>query len=107
MTVTLTNGTLTISEFFTPVIPDAPCAGLLDVFFPTPSLKAAERNALVNRAKAICESCPSVDVCLAGAIERRESDGVWGGELFREGEIVEAYIGPGRPRKVPVTAAAA
>lgn len=104
MTMTLTNGVITIPTFVTPVITDAPCSGLIDVFFPTPSLKAAERNALVTRAKALCTGCAHIDECFDGAVERRETDGVWGGELFRDGEIVEAYIGPGRPRKVAVAA---
>ena len=104
MTMTLTNGVITIPTFVTPVINDAPCSGLLDVFFPSPSLKAVERNSLVTRAKALCAGCVHIDACLGGAIDRNETDGVWGGELFREGEIVAAYIGPGRPRKEAVAA---
>lgn len=33
----------------------------------------------VARAKAVCRRCPVVDLCLHGALERREPDGVWGG----------------------------
>jgi WhiB family transcriptional regulator, redox-sensing transcriptional regulator len=89
-----------IPDFVVPVITGAPCSGLIDVFFPSPSLKAAERNALVERAKAICAGCVHIDACFAGAVERVEVDGVWGGELFRDGAPVPAYIGPGRPRKI-------
>ena len=102
MTIIVTNGLLSAPVFELPTITDAPCQGLLDVFFPSPSLKAAERNALVVRAKALCAACPYAPECLAGALERQEVDGVWGGELLRDGEIVDAYVGPGRPRKHPV-----
>jgi WhiB family transcriptional regulator, redox-sensing transcriptional regulator len=98
MTLTPTNPLV----FELPTITGAPCSGLVDVFFPSPSLKAEERNALVGRAKALCATCPYADVCLAGALDRAEVEGVWGGHLFREGEIVAGYIGPGRPRKVAV-----
>lgn len=39
-------------------------------------------------AKNICATCPVKDDCLAGAVERRERDGIWGerdfGEPWRE-----------------------
>lgn len=95
-----------IGEFIVPVITGAPCAGLIDVFFPSPSLKAAERNALVDRAKALCAGCEHRVECFEGAIERGDVDGVWGGELFREGRPVASYVGPGRPRKVRTCTAA-
>jgi hypothetical protein len=94
-----------IPDFIVPVITGAPCSGLIDVFFPSPSLKAAERNALADRAKAICAGCAHIDACYAGAVERVEVDGIWGGELFRDGHAVPAYIGPGRPRKLRTCAA--
>lgn len=96
--MTLTQTTPFIFEL--PAITGAPCSGIVDVFFPSASLKTDERNALVGRAKALCASCEFVDVCLAGAIERQEVEGVWGGHLFRDGQIVAGYIGPGRPRKL-------
>jgi WhiB family redox-sensing transcriptional regulator len=109
MSITLTQTRLNpdslIPDFVVPVITGAPCAGLIDVFFPAATLKADERNALVDRAKAICATCEHVDACLAGALERDEVDGVWGGELFRDGRIVSVYVGPGRPRKVRTCAA--
>ena len=105
ITQTRLNPDSLIPEFVVPVITGAPCSGLIDVFFPSPSLKAVERNALVDRAKVICSGCEHIDVCLAGAFERDEVDGVWGGELFREGRVVPAYIGPGRPRKLRTCAA--
>jgi hypothetical protein len=33
----------------------------------------------IARAKAICRGCPDQARCLAGAIERRETHGIWGG----------------------------
>jgi hypothetical protein len=43
--------------------------------------------------------CPLQQECLAGAVARREPWGVWGGEVFEQGEIVARKRRPGRPRK--------
>ena len=48
-------------------------------------------------AKAHCRSCPLRAACLAGAIERREPCGVWGGEIFDRGQILPAKRRRGRP----------
>ena len=48
-------------------------------------------------AKAHCRSCPLRAACLAGAIERREPCGVWGGEIFDRGRILPAKRRRGRP----------
>jgi len=55
----------------------------------------------IARAKAICSKCRLATACLAGAIERGEAYGVWGGELFIEGRIVAVKRGRGRPPKTP------
>src|SRR5579875_3538069 len=44
------------------------------------------------------------DLFFAGAVERREPWGVWGGELFLRGEIVPRKRPRGRPRKADVAA---
>lgn len=49
------------------------------------------------RAKAICSRCTLQPACLAGAIERGEPWGVWGGQIFVEGEIVAVKRRRGRP----------
>jgi WhiB family transcriptional regulator, redox-sensing transcriptional regulator len=64
-----------------------------------PELWFAERTAEVERAKALCRSCPLVDSCLAGAIDRAEPWGVWGGQVFIGGVVVATKRGRGRPRK--------
>jgi WhiB family redox-sensing transcriptional regulator len=43
--------------------------------------------------------------CLEGALSRQEPCGVWGGELFVEGQIVAAKRSVGRPRLNPLTPA--
>jgi len=53
----------------------------------------------VEQAKSLCAQCPVRATCLAGALERREFTGVWGGELFDKGVIVPFKRGRGRPRK--------
>ncbi|PKK12333.1 MULTISPECIES: WhiB family transcriptional regulator [Thermomonospora] len=64
-----------------------------------PELFFAEAPADIELAKALCRDCPIRKACLAGAIERREPWGVWGGELFVKGEIVARKRPRGRPRK--------
>ena len=48
-------------------------------------------------AKAQCRGCPLRAACLAGAIERREPCGVWGGEIFDRGQILPVKRRRGRP----------
>lgn len=64
-----------------------------------PQLWFAERPEPVELAKALCGACPLRRECLAGALERREPWGVWGGQLVLDGAIVARKRGRGRPRK--------
>lgn len=64
-----------------------------------PQLWFAERPEPVELAKALCQECPLRQECLAGALERREPWGVWGGQLVIDGAIVPRKRGRGRPRK--------
>lgn len=59
----------------------------------------AEQGAQVEEAKALCRSCPLMEGCLAGAIDRAEPWGVWGGQVFVDGVVVPTKRGRGRPRK--------
>ncbi|SED70806.1 WhiB family transcriptional regulator [Ruania alba] len=65
----------------------------------TQDLWFAERTDEIERAKALCTECPLRAECLAGALERREPWGVWGGEVFVDGQVVARKRGRGRPRK--------
>jgi WhiB family transcriptional regulator, redox-sensing transcriptional regulator len=69
-----------------------------------PELFFAESPDDVEFAKSLCLGCPARLTCLAGAIERREPWGVWGGEVFLRGEIVPFKRPRGRPRKTTVAA---
>lgn len=64
-----------------------------------PDLWFAEAPADLEVAKTLCAHCPARQMCLIGAIERREPCGVWGGQIFRDGDIVPFKRGRGRPRK--------
>jgi WhiB family transcriptional regulator, redox-sensing transcriptional regulator len=64
-----------------------------------PELFFSESPQDVEVAKALCSGCPVRRACLAGAIERREPLGVWGGELFERGVVVPRKRPRGRPRK--------
>lgn len=64
----------------------------------------AESPAEVERAKSLCQACPVRTACFAGALDRREPWGVWGGELFVAGAVVAHKRPRGRPRKVDVAA---
>jgi WhiB family redox-sensing transcriptional regulator len=71
-----------------------------------PELFFAESPQDVEQAKAMCRGCPARLACLAGALERKEPWGVWGGELLMSGAVVPGKRPRGRPRKdvVPIRA---
>jgi WhiB family transcriptional regulator, redox-sensing transcriptional regulator len=71
---------------------DLPCTEDPELFF-------AEAPQDVETAKALCRGCRARIGCLAGALERREPWGVWGGELLLRGTIVPRKRPRGRPRK--------
>ena len=76
---------------------DPPCMQDPELFF-------AESPQDVEQAKAMCRGCRVRIACLAGALERSEPWGVWGGELLMRGAIVPRKRPRGRPRKEEVAA---
>jgi len=64
----------------------------------------AESPADVEFAKSLCGTCPAVAECLAGAQDRQEPWGVWGGQLIVQGAVVARKRPRGRPRKNDVAA---
>jgi len=88
-----------LDEFETPTLSHYPrCADgngtLTHLFFSDDEFDIA-------RAKAICSRCGLAERCLAGALDRLESYGVWGGELLVDGVVVAIKRGRGRPPKCP------
>ena len=83
--------------FALPVGLDLPCVQDPEAFF-------AESPQDVEQAKAMCRRCRARTACLAGALERSEPWGVWGGELLMCGAIVARKRARGRPRKSDVAA---
>ena len=65
-----------------------------------PQLWFSERPAELELAKARCRPCPLRQACLAGAMQRSEPWGVWGGEIFDHGRIVGRKRPRGRPPKL-------
>ena len=59
----------------------------------------AESPADVEFAKSLCRTCPAITACLAGALDRSEPWGVWGGELFLNGHVLAQKRRRGRPPK--------
>ena len=78
---------------------DRVVASLIPCRMADPELWFAEQSAQVELAKSLCRECPVRVGCLAGAIDRAEPWGVWGGEVFIAGMVVAAKRGRGRPRK--------
>lgn len=66
-----------------------------DLFFP-------EKQEQLTLARLACARCPIAVQCRAGAIERNEQYGVWGGQLILDGELVDTKRGRGRPPKPAV-----
>ena len=73
-------------------MPDLPCQTRADLFF-------ADAQPQLAIARDLCGPCPVKDLCLAGAVERQEPHGVWGGQIFLNGVVVERKPPRGRPRK--------
>ena len=69
-----------------------------------PELWFAESPSDVEFAKQLSTDCPVQALCLAGALDRREPWGVWGGELFLQGVVIPRKRPRGRPRKNEVAA---
>jgi WhiB family transcriptional regulator, redox-sensing transcriptional regulator len=69
-----------------------------------PELFFAESPADVEQAKSLCRPCPVRAECLAGALERSEPWGVWGGELLVSGVVVARKRPRGRPPKCSTAA---
>jgi WhiB family redox-sensing transcriptional regulator len=72
-----------------------------------PDLWFADSPAELELAKSLCGDCPLRLECLAGAVERQEPWGVWGGEIFEHGQVVARKRPRGRPRKEDVARDAA
>jgi len=66
-----------------------------------PQLWFSELPADLELAKAHCRPCPIRGLCLAGALERREPCGVWGGQIFDRGAITPRKTPRGRPPRTP------
>jgi WhiB family redox-sensing transcriptional regulator len=64
-----------------------------------PDLWFADAPAELELAKSLCGDCPVRVECLAGALERAEPWGVWGGEIFERGVVIARKRPRGRPRK--------
>ncbi len=67
-----------------------------------PDLWFSDTPGELELAKSLCAECPLRVECLAGALERAEPWGVWGGEIFERGAVVPRKRPRGRPRKEDV-----
>jgi len=100
------EGDRTMTMAFAPLdtrvdVEDVPCRRF------DPDLWFADAPAELELAKSLCGDCPVRVECLAGAIERAEPWGVWGGEIFERGAVIARKRPRGRPRKVDIAADAA
>jgi hypothetical protein len=69
-------------------LPDTPAAACASH---DPGLWFSDSPADIAQATALCHRCPDRAPCLSGAIDRRETYGIWGGTHFtvqpREDEV--------------------
>ena len=79
----------------------APVARCADGNGTLTALFFSDHVADIARAKAMCGLCPLRVECLAGALDREEPWGVWGGELLSGGRIIANKRPCGRPPKHP------
>ena len=63
-----------------------------------PQLWFSDQPADLVQARVHCGPCPLRGPCLAGALERGEPHGVWGGEIFARGAVIARKRPRGRPR---------
>lgn len=63
----------------------AECVGLTDLFFP-------ERGQDATAAKAICQTCPSIEPCLHYALVNNIEEGIWGGASERRRRILRRQL---------------
>ena len=80
-------------------VPPAPIRRPLPCRVEDPELWFAESPDQLELAKSLCADCPMRAACLAGALERAEPWGVWGGEIFERGAVIARKRPRGRPRK--------
>ena len=85
---------------FAPDTTQAPKISSLPCHSSDPELFFSEQPVVIAQAKSLCGSCPVKAKCLQGALSRAEPVGVWGGELFDEGQVIQSKRSPGRPAKV-------
>lgn len=81
-----------------PIPTDLPCREQ------DPDLWFSEHPARLEMAKSFCSVCPARLGCLTGAFARREPWGVWGGEIFEQGEVIAQKRARGRPPKRDIAA---
>ena len=87
---------------FVPTITEPAKMSSLPCHSADPELFFSEEVSMISQAKALCGSCPMQAKCLEGALSRAEPCGVWGGELFDEGQVIQSKRLPGRPAKIAV-----
>lgn len=82
-----------------PSAPEIPGSVPLPCRQETDDLWFSDNPADLEQAKVLCASCPVRRTCLAGALERREFTGVWGGEILDRGAVIARKRPRGRPSK--------
>jgi WhiB family transcriptional regulator, redox-sensing transcriptional regulator len=79
------------------VLHDAACVGEdPDVFFPEGRQRPVWED--IDRAKAICATCPVVEPCRDWAVSMRVSSGIWGGLTEGERQRMHGRTGRRGPR---------
>ena len=73
------------------------CKGAPELFVDYETLTGAAMAHAIDDAKAICATCPFVEMCDEYARLVKPGHGVWGGKLWRKGRVAKSVLS-GRPR---------
>lgn len=59
-----------------------------EMFFLPYNIRMSEKRKYIERAKAVCRTCPVIEQCLQYALDTEEQYGIWGGLSENERRVI-------------------